>query len=277
MIDALNLSGKHLNASIMRKYRIYVDEVGNPDLKSSENSEHRFLSLTGVIIDLDYVSKTLFPQLEKLKGDYFDYHPDEPIILHRKELVKKKPPFSVLKDPVIEKKFNDELLNKLRKWEYSVISVIIDKKEHDQRYSTWKYDPYHYCQEILLERFRLFLDISNSKGDVMFESRGGKEDMRLKKSFNRIIEFGTNNLNAEDLQIHFTSKELKVKPKSANVSGLQIADLLAHPARRWFYKNIFNLDESKHTFGDKIIEILEDEKFFRYNGKIYGYGAKKLP
>jgi hypothetical protein len=261
----------------MSKYRIYVDEVGNPDLKSSENFDHRFLSLTGVIIDLDYVRKILFSEFEKLKADYFDYHPDEPIIFHRKELLKKKPPFSNLQHKEVEQKFNAELLDKLRSWRFSVISVLIDKQEHDQRYSTWKYDPYHYCQEILLERFRLYLDINNAKGDVMFESRGSKEDMRLKKSFRRIIESGTNNLNPADLQEHFTSKELKVKPKTANISGLQIADLLAHPARRWFYKNVLNLDDGKVTFGDKIIEILDHDKFFRYNGKIYGYGAKKLP
>jgi len=261
----------------MSKYRIYVDEVGNPDLKSSENFEHRFLSLTGVILDLDYVRKAFFSEFEQLKADYFNYHPDEPIIFHRKELLKKKPPFSVLQDLEVEKKFNEELLEKLKNWEYTVISVLIDKQEHDQRYSTWKYDPYHYCQEILLERFRLFLDIKKAKGDVMFESRGGKEDTRLKKSFRRILDSGTNNLNASDLQEHFTSKELKIKPKTANVSGLQIADLLAHPARRWFYKNMLNLDDGKETFGDMIIEVLEKDKFFRYNGKIYGYGTKKLP
>ncbi len=259
------------------KYRIYVDEVGNSDLGSSQNPNHRFLCLTGVIVDLEYVRNTLFPQLEHLKAKYFDYHPDESIIFHRKELLKKKPPFTALHDNEVEKAFNLELMEKLREWEYTVISVIIDKLEHDQRYSTWKYDPYHYCQEILVERYSLFLDIQDSVGDVMFESRGGKEDMRLKKSFRRILESGTNNLTADDLQLHLTSKELKVKPKSANISGLQLADLLAHPARRWFFKNIFNMEDGRITFGDEIIEILEEDKFFRYNEKIYGYGVKKLP
>jgi hypothetical protein len=261
----------------MSKYRIYVDEVGNPDLKSSENIDHRFLSLTGVIVDLNYVKHTLTPELEKLKVKYFDHHPDEPIIFHRKEMLKKKPPFSILKDRRIEIKFNKELLNKLKGWDFRVISVIIDKKEHDERYSTWKYDPYHYCQEILIERFRLFLNIKGAKGDIMFESRGGKEDTRLKKSFRKIIENGTHNLSSDDLMSHYTSRELKIKPKSANISGLQVADLIAHPARRWFFKNVFDLIEEKATFGDEIIKILEKDKFFRYNGKIYGFGAKKLP
>ena len=29
----------------MPRYRLYIDEVGNPDLKNSENLNHRFLSL----------------------------------------------------------------------------------------------------------------------------------------------------------------------------------------------------------------------------------------
>ena len=36
------------------KYRIYIDEVGNPDLESCDDPNHRFLSLTGVIVALDY-------------------------------------------------------------------------------------------------------------------------------------------------------------------------------------------------------------------------------
>lgn len=259
------------------KHRLYVDEVGNPDLKSSDNEEHRFLCLTGIIIELEYVKEVIHPELEELKKDFFDSHPDDPIIFHRKELLKRKPPFSVLQDQMIEKKFNKKLLEKLNEWEYKVISVIIDKKEHDERYSTWKYDPYHYSQEILLERFRLFLDMNNSKGDVMFESRGGKEDMRLKRSFRKLFDNGTHHLSAEDLQSHLTSKELKIKPKKANIAGLQIADLIAHPARRWFYKNVFQMDDGKITFGDEVIKILESKKFFRYDGKIHGYGAKKLP
>lgn len=259
------------------KYRLYVDEVENPDLKSSEHEEHRFLCLTGVAFELDYVAKVLYPELERIKKKYFQSHPDDPVIFHRKEILKKKPPFTVLKDPKVSTEFNKEILNKLNFWKYTVFSVLIDKKEHDERYATWKYDPYHYCQEILVERFRLFMAIIGEKGDIMFESRGGKEDMRLKDSFRRIMAGGTHNLSGDDLKSHFTSKELKIKPKSANVSGLQIADLIAHPARRWFYKNVLDNDDGMETFGDSIIKILEDKKFFRYKNKILGYGAKKLP
>lgn len=52
---------------------MYVDESGNPDLGSSDNPIHRFLSLTGVIIDLDFISKLLYPEIESLKSKYFGH------------------------------------------------------------------------------------------------------------------------------------------------------------------------------------------------------------
>lgn len=55
----------------MIKYRMYVDEVGNPDLESSDNPNHRFLSLTGVIISLDAVKDVIHPEMESLKTKYF--------------------------------------------------------------------------------------------------------------------------------------------------------------------------------------------------------------
>lgn len=261
----------------MRKYRIYIDEVGNADLKSSTNIEHRFLCLTGVIIDIEHAGNVVHPDLENLKSKYFKSHPDEPVIMHRKELVKRKDAFTPLKDEKINSEFNEEFLSLLNNWEYYVICVLIDKFEHLNRYSTWRHDPYHYCQEVLLERYRLFLDIRKCPGDVMIESRGGAEDMRLKKSFRQLMEMGTSNLKPEQLAQWITSKELKVKPKTANIAGLQLADLIAHPCRRYIFREKLGIQDSQSTFGDKIISVIANGKFFKYNGKLFGYGAKTLP
>lgn len=260
----------------MKKYRIYIDEVGNNDLESSENPNHRYLSLTGLIFELEYVKNVVTPSVEKLKQKYFQYHPDEPVILHRKELVNKKFPFNVLKERNIEEQFNYDLRSLLTELDYVVVSVLIDKMEHKIKYQTWKYDPYHYCLEIIIERFFFFLDSVNSFGDVMIESRGGKEDMRLKKSYTRIYENGTQFIDAQRLQKRLTSKELKVKPKMLNIACLQLADLIAHPSRRFMFRK-FGIDERKgYLFGDKIIEIIEG-KYYKGKSGIEGYGIKLLP
>lgn len=117
----------------MRKYRLYVDEVGNADLGASHNPNHRYLSLTGVIIDLDYVAAVDAPSIEEVKRTFFGSHPDDPVILHRKELVNKKPSFDSLRDLAVEQAFNDRLLGMLRDPDYTVITTVIDKLEHQQR------------------------------------------------------------------------------------------------------------------------------------------------
>jgi len=251
------------------KYRMYIDEVGNPDLQSSDNPNHRFLSLTGVIISLDYVKDVLHPEMEALKVNYFGSHPDEPVVLHRKEILNAKYPFQALKDPKIRKDFDGELLNLLSQWEYTVITVCLDKKKHRDTYATWRYDPYHYCLAILLERFNFWLNRREARGDIMAESRGGKEDRRLKDSFYRLWEQGTEYVAPDQFQKSFTSRRLKVKPKTANVSGLQLADIIAHPSRAEILDENNLLGRPLAPFAKMIIEILQ-QKYDQQGGRIFG-------
>ncbi len=265
-----------MNSNKMTKYRIYIDEVGNNDLRCSDNPNHRYLSLTGVVIELDHVKQIVNPEMEKLKSTYFNHHPDEPIIFHRKELVNKKFPFSELKDMAIEKAFNLEFLNCLSRWDYKIITVVIDKYEHQQRYTVWRYDPYHYGMAILFERFHLRLKEIKKVGDMMFESRGGSEDMRLKESFRKIFHEGTDYIRHEDIDESLTSTELKIRQKSANISGLQLADLIAYPARNFAMRHYKLAVSERPTFNDAIIEVIKP-KFFHSNKKLDGYGLKLLP
>ena len=71
--------------------------------------------------------------------------------------------------------------------------------------------------EVLLERYIFFLDSVDSVGDVMAESRGGKEDMILKKVFSRLYCKGNKYLLPKRLQERLTSCKLKVKNKSTAI------------------------------------------------------------
>ncbi len=248
---------------------MYIDEVGNSDLNSSDNPLHRFLSLTGVIIDLEYVRDKLFPEMEGLKAKFFNYHPDEPLIFHRKELVNAKRPFDALRREETKKAFDSDLLSLLRQWDYIVITVCLDKKSHKDTYQVWRYDPYHYCLAILLERFSFFLSAKNTHGDVMAESRGGKEDKRLKASFLKLWNEGTQFILPDAFQEVLTSKQLKVKPKANNISGLQLADLVAHPSRNEILNENKLLERPIAPFASKIISILQN-KYYQQGGRIFG-------
>ena len=111
----------------------------------------------------------------------------------------------------------------------------------------------------------------------MAESRGGKEDMRLKASYRRVFHEGTEYVDAEAFTRYLTSRQLKVKQKSNNIAGLQIADLLAHPSYRSTLARK-NKQSLPSDFGGKIARLLEKEKYYRSPaGKIYGWGRKWLP
>lgn len=220
-------------------------------------------------MELDYVQAILHPQMERLKERFFRSHPDEPIILHRKDILNSKGEFRTLINETTRKEFDEQLLIYLREWQYHVITVCIDKKKHKETYTTWRYDPYHYCLAILLERFIFFLGGVGQTGDVMAESRGGKEDIRLKHSFEGLMQFGTDYIDPNRFQNSLTSRKLKIKPKINNISGLQLADIIAHPSRNEILNEQGLLQKEIAPFAKQVIGIRQD-KYYQHHGKIFG-------
>lgn len=260
------------------KYRLYVDETGNSDMGASSDPNHRYLSLTGVITSLDYVQDVIHPDMERLKQQYFHSHPDEPIILHRKELLRRGPPFHALRDRSIEEEFNRSLLAFIEKWDFRIVTITLDKLELSARYGVWTYHPYHYCLHVMLERYVMFLETQRANGDVMGESRGGREDRTLKASFANICQNGTDFVNAQRIQAVLTSLEAKLKTKSNNISGLQLADLIAYPSFRSSLASHQNQKQPEH-FSGAIARLLLQTKYLRspLTGQIEGWGRTWLP
>ncbi len=61
-----------------------------------------------------------------------------------------------------------------------------------------------------------------------------------------------------------------------NITGLQLADLIAHPVRRMVFR-MYEIEEGKrYVFGDQIIEIIKN-KFYEGKDGVEGSGIKKLP
>jgi hypothetical protein len=57
-------------------YRLYVDEVGNDDMGHTDDERHRYLSLSGVAMDPDYVRDHATPALNALKS-ILKHDPDQ--------------------------------------------------------------------------------------------------------------------------------------------------------------------------------------------------------
>ena len=103
----------------------------------------------------------------------------------------------------------------------------------------------------------------------MAESRGGKEDRRLKDSFERLWINGTEYVEQDQFQRRLTSRQLKVKTKSNNISGLQLADLLAHPSRNEILLDNDVIKTEFPEFTKKVVEILKS-KYYRRENTFFG-------
>ncbi len=259
------------------KYRLYIDEIGDASFSVSTEPNNRYLSLTGVILELGYVGHVVFPAIEDLKRRHFGSHPDDPVVLHRNELVRARYPFRALRDQAVRGAFDSDVLGLVGSLDYVAITTVIDKYEHEKRYSVWRFDPYHYCLTVLVERYAMWLQTRGAVGDVLAESRGGKEDRRLKAAFSRLIEQGSEHVQPSLLASCLTSKELKVKSKANNIAGLQLVEIIAFPSYRACLakKNKERLPEG---FTKKVADILEASKYSRSaDGRIDGWGRKMLP
>jgi hypothetical protein len=254
-------------------YRVFIDEVGNHDMKS-DDPNHRHLGLTGVIMSLEYETGTFTNSLNAIKQEFFE---TQGIVLHRREMLEAKPPFEALNDVEIRKRFDAGLLRVLRDAEYRVFTVVIDKKEHKERYAVWQFHPYHYCLTVLLERYVRFLDRIGHVGDVLVESRGRKENRQLERAFRHVYDHGSDHVPVCVFRNRLTSMQLKVKPKASNIAGLQLADLIANPSCRSLIceKNGVQMNAA---FGAEIEAILKTKYLSRpRDGLITGWGTKWLP
>ena len=256
-------------------YRLFIDEVGHHNLKAASDPSEHYLGLTGVIMGLHYANDTFTTLLNTLKLETFN---TESVVLHRREILNAKPaPFDVLKDAKCRRRFDDALLTLIDNAEFTAITVVIDKKEHSDRYKVWQHHPYHYCLTTMLERYVLWLRDRQAVGDVLVESRGKTDNIKLEKAYRFIYEQGTPNVSPIVMRRVLSSKELKLRTKSANVAGLQLADLIANPAWRYLICKAREVPMTA-SFGSRVVEILYRTKYRRRgDGKIEGWGTKMLP
>ena len=193
--------------------------------------DQRYLGLTGVVFDNESYRSTVHPELEALKQRFFPHNPDEPIVLVRNKIVRKVGAFKVLQDQALANEWEISIIRFFRTHILQMFTVVMDKQSHFERYGEATNPPYDYCFTVLLERYRGWLKYKAGRGDVMVESRNGPLDTELKELYSDMYEYGTGYLSGQQFRDYFTSKELKLQKKNANIAGLQIADLLANPAK----------------------------------------------
>lgn len=209
------------------EFLVFADESGDHGLETIDSNFPVF-ALVFCVFRKEIYSSEIEPAIRSLKFKYFGH---DAVILHEREIRKQEHPFDFLRgDPVKRKEFFDDLNVLMKNVKMHAYASVILKEAHRKRYAN-PWNPYevamHFCMEKLCRR--LLIDGQRGKlVHVMFESRGKAEDRQLELEFRRIV---ANQAQWGWRKIDFTSCHFEpvFVPKSANLAGHQISDLIARP------------------------------------------------
>ena len=259
------------------RYRLYVDESGDHTYNLLDDPAHRYLALLGVWFRQSDHYAAFADDLERFKREMFGHRPDAPVVMHRSDIINRRGAFGLLCAPSVRERFGAGLLEVVSRATFKIVCVVIDKKAHRDRDSS-PFHPYHYCLAAMLERYSGWLNHKNAVGDVLAESRGREEDLQLKDAYRRVYESGTLMFPHGHHQKALTSKDIKVQPKAANIAGLQLADVLAHPVKQACLMEEGRIPVTSDVFGKRVFEAVKGK--FNFNepgGQVSGYGKVFLP
>ena len=261
-----------------KRFRLYFDETGNGDLHAADKSPNeRYLSITGIVIRQDHHDRYVTRRLNLLKTTLLGHSQTSPVVLHRREIMRREGPFAALRNDHVRAEFDARLAAIVAECVAVAFTASIDKKAHKEKYVVWQYSPYHYVMECLVERFVKWLIKHDRVGDVMGEARNATHDKHLRRAYARLYRRGNHYHSAEEFQARLTTGELKLVGKDKDVAGVQLADAVAHPAHRALKFERLG-EPPPDDYGTFLARILERYCYDRHPTKgIAGYGTKWLP
>ncbi len=258
------------------KYRLYIDESGTHKYSKSDDIKERYLCLMGIMISAESNQNFISPRWEELRT-IFTQDTDFPAVFHYVDVVSGNDGFGKLKEKETQEIFNAKYLEMLRDGEYVICCVVLDKKAHIEKYGTSAMHPYHYCLNVLLERYVKFLCTKDASGDVLAEARGKKEDELLRSEFSRFYEHGTSFLVKEVVQRKLSSSKLKLKTKEARISGLELADMLATPMKYLVLQQYGLIPSLSDNFTRTVLKtVVSKIRKNPYTGVVKGFGIKLI-
>lgn len=246
----------------MEEYYLFLDESGDPSLKSINHDFPIFVLLGILISKTNY--ETLNEKFDKMKEKYFG---SREVVFHSREIRKCDGVFNKLFDLNLKKHFFYDLDKAMAETEYKIIASAIKKEKHLELFGKLADDPYEIGLSFLLERVVSELDNVNATAKIVIESRGNKEDSNLAKKYNELVTRGSKATTGEHFRLRLGSK-VRFRRKWQNDNGLQMADLCAYPTAR----HILHPNQPQPSY-----DVIAGKFRSSNHGKIEGYGIQLFP
>lgn len=201
-------------------YVVYVDESGDHSLASIDPGYPVFV-LALCVFHKRHYSEQIIPAVEKLKFNYFGH---DSVVLHENEISKQKGAFAFLSHRPTRIGFMEQLNSIMEASNFILITCVVDKTRLSRSEGTSS-NPYHIALSICLNALHGFLAEKGQetlRTHVVVECRGKKEDSELELEFRRLLDGSS----AGGQRLPF---EMVFADKKTNLTGLQLADLVARP------------------------------------------------
>jgi hypothetical protein len=241
-------------------YIVYVDESGDHNLKTINPLSPVFV-LAFCIFHKDDYRRSVVPEVQRMKFEFWGH---DCIVLHSYEIRKARGDFNILLNSIIRARFMDALNSLIDGMPMTVIAAVINKPRHVAKYA-YPANPYEIALGFCVERLHRWLSENGQntrQTHVIVERRGSPEDTALELQFRRIADGGNYaGTKMPNLNIRFMDKK-------NNSTGLQVADLVAHPLGR----HVIDPEQLNRAY-----DLIEPKFRRSSSGNIMGYGLKVFP
>ena len=240
-------------------YIVYIDESGDHGLINI-NADHPVFALAFCIVEKEKYVDTIVPAFQKLKFEFWGH---DSVVLHGHEIRKAQGDFKIFLNAKTREKFLTRMNNLVASADFTLVAAVIDKQKHVAKYSA-PVDPYSIALGFCMERLQRFLIEKNQTDRLTYlqvECRGRAEDAKLELEFRRICD----GLNAVG---KMPNLDIRFMDKKHNSTGLQLADLVAHPIGR----HVINQIQANRAY-----DVLEPKFRRDAKGNILGYGLTVFP
>lgn len=247
------------SGSQLGDYVVYADESGDHSLVNI-NPEYPLFVLAFCLFKITDYSSEMVPAIKDFKFKYFGHDLE---VLHERELRMRSGVFNFLQNQSLRNEFFSHLEEVMRKATFQIVATVIRKNEYAQ--TAYASDsPYKIAMKFGLERVFYELQSKGQSGKkivVIFESRGKKEDLELELEFRRLMDLTTVTGMAQTF-VFMTAN------KKANITGLQVADLVARPVGM----HVLKPDQPNRS-----VSVLIEKMRKSPSGEVKGWGLKIVP
>jgi hypothetical protein len=240
-------------------YIVYVDESGDHNL-ATINPQSPVFVLAFCIFEKEAYRTIAVPSIQSLKFEFWGH---DCAILHSHEIRKARGDFNILLNPHTRAHFIDRVNDVMAALPMTVIAAVIDKPRHVRRYREPN-NPYEIALAFCMERLQRWLAEQRQDdrlSHVIVERHGKTEDEALELEFRRIAA-------GRNLTGRMPNLDIRFMDKKHDSTGLQIADLVAHPIGR----HVINPQQSNRAF-----DLIEPKLRRSNTGVVRGYGLKVFP